>query len=91
LTPGGEGPADVVGQVDHQFADLVLGEFAVGQGGVELDVDQVRLALGGQDADAQEPAGRNVEVGPAPHVTDEVVDRVGEEVARAEAGSAENP
>ena len=43
---GGDGPADVVRQVDHDLADLVDGELAALERGVELDLEQLRSCPG---------------------------------------------
>ena len=71
---GRERPPDVVGQVEHRLADLLLGQLAAFEGRPELDLHQLGLAQGGQHADGHQPAVADVELGPGPHRAEQVVD-----------------
>ena len=52
----GQGPAHVVGEVDHDLAHLVLVELAVVERALELDVEQIGLPERGEHPDGDQPA-----------------------------------
>src|SRR5664280_2419675 len=74
---GRERPTDVVGQVDHGLAHLVLGQLPAIQRRLELDLHQLGLAQRRQHPDGHQPSVADVELGPRPHLTEEVVDGEG--------------
>ena len=70
----GDGPADVVGEVDDDLADLLDRQLAAPERVVELDLQQLRLVLGRQDPDGQEAPIAQVDGVVGPHRPEEVVD-----------------
>src|SRR5664279_2630044 len=74
---GRERPTDVVGQVDYRLTHLVLGQLLTIERRLELDLDQLGLAQCRQHPDGHQPAVADVEFGPRPHLTEEVVDGEG--------------
>ena len=74
LGAGRQRPANVVGEVDDRFADMLLVHLAPGERRAELDVEQLVLALGDDRPDGEQPALGDAQPGPGPHGAEEVVD-----------------